>query len=220
MGRVRAADRDRRRCGPQKPFPRQWRAIRRPSDRGTREFSFCCRAAGSHSRNFSGARRRRCPESPRRSISTAVASNPPSERSWYARIFFLLPSCWIALQKFFRSEASSMSGVSAPIYFDGSGEQSAVRAIVVRENFLFAAELLDRTPEIFQERGVVDVRSLRADLRNHLREDRAAEPVLVATEIDQQQDRFAEARFGFPGNDARAGRAGGAGVFELRCKEI
>jgi hypothetical protein len=66
------------------------------------------------------------------------------------------------------------------------GEQAAVGAVMVGEEFSLAAELLDGVPEILQVGGAVDVGHRLAHLRSHLGEDGAAEAVLPATEIDQQ----------------------------------
>ena len=68
------------------------------------------------------------------------------------------------------------------------GQQAAVGAVVIGENLAVAAQQLDRVPKILQVGGLVDVGRLGARLRNHLREDGAAEAVLAVAEVDEQQD--------------------------------
>ena len=80
------------------------------------------------------------------------------------------------------------AGVAGEGHFDDGGEEAAVGAVVVGENFFLATEELDHVPEFFEVGGVVDVRGGFAHLRNRLREDGAAEAVLAAAEIDQEQD--------------------------------
>ena len=63
-------------------------------------------------------------------------------------------------------------------HFDDGGEQAAVGAVVVGEEFLLAAELLDDVPEILEVGGIVDVGRGFAGLRDDLREDGAAEAIL------------------------------------------
>ena len=71
-------------------------------------------------------------------------------------------------------------------HFDCGGEQAAVGAVVVGEELLLAAELLDGVPEILEVGGAVHVGRGRAHLRDHLGEDGAAEAVFPAAEIDEQ----------------------------------
>jgi len=73
--------------------------------------------------------------------------------------------------------------------FDDRGEEAAVGAVVIREEFLFATELLDGVPEILEVGGAVDVGGLGAGLREGLREDGAAEAVFAATEVDEEELR-------------------------------
>src|SRR5690606_4440910 len=56
-------------------------------------------------------------------------------------------------------------------HFDDGGKQTAVRAVVVGEEFLLAAELLDGVPEIFQIGGAVHVGRGFTHLRDGLRKD-------------------------------------------------
>ena len=70
-------------------------------------------------------------------------------------------------------------------HFDRGGEQAAVGAVVVGEEFFLAAELLDGVPEVLEVGGAVHVGRGRAHLRNHLGEDGTAEAVFPAAEIDQ-----------------------------------
>jgi hypothetical protein len=69
-------------------------------------------------------------------------------------------------------------------HLDHRGQQAAVGAVVVGEEFLFAAELLDDVPEILQVGGTIHIRRFLARLGNHLREDRASEPVFAPPKID------------------------------------
>ena len=80
------------------------------------------------------------------------------------------------------------AGVAGEGHFEDGGEKAAVGAVVVGEKFFLATEELDRVPEFFEVGGVVDVRGGFAHLRNSLREDGAAEAVLAAAEIDQEQE--------------------------------
>jgi hypothetical protein len=80
------------------------------------------------------------------------------------------------------------AGVAGEGHLDGRGEQAAVGAIVIGEEFLFAAELLDDVPEILQIFRAVDVGRVGAGLIEDLREQRAAEAVLAAAEVDEEED--------------------------------
>jgi uncharacterized protein YaiI (UPF0178 family) len=86
-------------------------------------------------------------------------------------------------------------------HLNGRGEQAAVGTIVIGEELLLAAELLDRVPEILQVSGTVHVWRGLAHLRDHLREDGAAQAALSATEVDQEEDRFANRLRGLTGGN-------------------
>jgi len=75
--------------------------------------------------------------------------------------------------------------VSSERHFHRGCEQPAVGAIVIREKFVLAAELLDGAPEIFEIGRAVDIRRLFTDLRNDLGENGTAETVFTASKIDQ-----------------------------------
>ena len=77
------------------------------------------------------------------------------------------------------------ANVAGESHLDNGGEQAAVGAVVVGEEFLLAAELLDGVPEVLEVGGAVHVGRSFAHLRNHLREDGAAETVLPTAEIKQ-----------------------------------
>ena len=80
------------------------------------------------------------------------------------------------------------AGVAGEGHLDDGGEEAAVGAVVVGEDFFLAAEELDCVPEFFEVGGVIDVGRGFAHLRNGLREDGAAEAVFAAAQIDQEQD--------------------------------
>jgi hypothetical protein len=77
-------------------------------------------------------------------------------------------------------------------HFGDGGEEAAVGAVVVGEEFAVAAEELDDVPELFEVVGAVDVGRGLAHLRDDLREDRAAEAVFAAAEVDQEEDGVAD----------------------------
>ena len=58
---------------------------------------------------------------------------------------------------------------------------------MIGEQLLFFAELLDSIPEPFQVIGAIDVRRFLPHLRKRLSENGAAEAILAATDIDQNQ---------------------------------
>jgi hypothetical protein len=84
------------------------------------------------------------------------------------------------------------AGVAGEGHLDDGGEEAAVGAVVVSEEFFLAAEELDRVPEFFEVGGVVDIGRGFAHLRNGLREDGAAEAVFAAAEVDEEEDGVAE----------------------------
>src|ERR1019366_757088 len=84
------------------------------------------------------------------------------------------------------------AGVAGEGHFHHGGEEAAVGAVVVGEEFFLAAELLDHMPKFLQVDGVVDIGRGGADLRNDLREDRTAEAVLAAAEIYEEQHRVSD----------------------------
>ena len=77
-------------------------------------------------------------------------------------------------------------------HLNDRGEQAAVGAIVVSEEFLLPAELLDGVPESFQVGGIVHVRRGLAHLGDSLGEDGTTEPVFAAAQINQQQNRISD----------------------------
>jgi hypothetical protein len=58
---------------------------------------------------------------------------------------------------------------------------------LVRGDQLLRRERLDRGEEALEQRRIVEVGRRRAELAVHLRERRAAEAVLAASEVDEQQ---------------------------------
>ena len=84
------------------------------------------------------------------------------------------------------------AGVAGEGHLDDGGEEAAVGAVVVGEEFFLTTEELDRVPEFFEVGGVVDVGGGFAHLGNDLREDGAAETVFAAAEVDQEEDGVAD----------------------------
>ena len=66
-------------------------------------------------------------------------------------------------------------------------EQAAVGAVVIRQHDARRVELLHGREEALQQRGIVEVGRRRADLPVDLRQRRAAQAVLAAAEVDEQQ---------------------------------
>ena len=66
-------------------------------------------------------------------------------------------------------------------------EQAAVAAIVVRGDQARRRQLLHRREQALEQRGIVEVGRRLAELAVDLRQRRAAQPVLAAPEIDEQQ---------------------------------
>ena len=79
------------------------------------------------------------------------------------------------------------SDVTSECHFDHGGEQPAIRPVVVGENFLRVAELLDHRPEALEVNRALRVGGGFAHLVDDLCEDRTAETVLAATQIDEDQ---------------------------------
>jgi hypothetical protein len=106
-------------------------------------------------------------------------------------------------------------GVSGEGHFRQRGQQPAIGPVVVGEQKPVPVEPLDRIPEGLQVLRTVDVRRGLSGLRQHLREDRAAEPILAPAQVDQQQDGRAVVRRGTGGELRRKGfsdiLAGGEG---------
>ncbi len=61
---------------------------------------------------------------------------------------------------------------------------------MVGEQQTLGKTVLHRGEEPGQQRGLVEVRRNRSQLRIDLRQRRSTQPVLAATEIDQQQQRI------------------------------
>jgi hypothetical protein len=84
------------------------------------------------------------------------------------------------------------AGMAGERHLDRRGEQASVGPIVIRQQLLLPAELLDGVPEIFQIAGMVHIRRLCAHLPGHLRKDGAAQPIPTAAEIDQEEHRLTD----------------------------
>ena len=67
------------------------------------------------------------------------------------------------------------------------GPQAAIAAVVVGEQFVLCAQLVDGGDQALEQRGVVEVGHGVAELVDALREDRSAHAALAAAEVDQDQ---------------------------------
>ncbi len=71
------------------------------------------------------------------------------------------------------------------------GEQAAVGAVMVGEQFAFGIELLNRAKQAFQVVSAVDVRHFITKLLGHGRQCRSTQAVLAAAKVDQNHGRLA-----------------------------
>ncbi len=76
-------------------------------------------------------------------------------------------------------------------HFEQRDEKSAIRAIVVGEEFSGAGQFLNRREEALQPRRVVEIRRHVADLSKDLRQGRPTQAILAHAQIDQEQLGFA-----------------------------
>src|SRR5260221_8853133 len=82
-----------------------------------------------------------------------------------------------------RIDAERHAAMAGERHLARRDEQPAVRAVVIREDQL--AVFLDESEESLQQCWIVEVGASLAERAVHLREDRPAEPVPAAPEVDQ-----------------------------------
>ena len=72
-------------------------------------------------------------------------------------------------------------------HLEQRGDEASVGTVVAGKNEALADQLLHGIESLLQESGILDVRRLIADLAEHLGKRRAAQAVLPAAQIDEQE---------------------------------